>query len=56
MDEKNLPLLNDRLKVLGWTPEATAARLGERSDRLLIFRPLQQPQEDTLALPDAAKN
>jgi hypothetical protein len=56
MDEKNLPLLNDRLQDLGWTPQATAARLGERSDRLLIFRPSQPPQLDTPTLPDAAKN
>ena len=56
MDEKNLPLLDDRLKALGWTPEATAARLGERSDRLLIFRPSQPPQNETPTLPDAAKN
>ena len=46
----------DRLKALGWTPEATAARLGERSDRLLIFRPSQPPQNDTPTLPDAVKN
>jgi hypothetical protein len=56
VDEKNLPLLDDRLKVLGWTPTATAARLGERSDRLMIFRPFQPPQDNTLPLPDAAKN
>jgi hypothetical protein len=39
MDEKNRPLLADRLAALGWTPEATAARLGDRSDRILIYRP-----------------
>jgi hypothetical protein len=56
MDEKNMPLLNDRLQDLGWTPQATAARLGDRSDRLLIFRPSQPLQLDTPSLPDAAKN
>jgi hypothetical protein len=56
MDEKNLSLMNDRLKALGWTREATAARLGERSDRLLIFRPLPPPPDDTPTLPDAASN
>jgi hypothetical protein len=56
MDEKNLSLLNNRLQDLGWTPEATAARLGERSDRLLIFRPSQPLQHDTPPLPAAAKN
>ena len=56
MDEKNLPLLDDRLQALGWTLEATAARLGERSDRLLIFRPSQPHPIDTPTLPDAAKN
>ena len=55
MDEKNLPLLEDRLQDLGWTLEATAARLGERSDRLMIFRPAQ-PIQDTPALPEPAKN
>ena len=56
MDEKNLPLLNDRLQALGWTPEASAARLGERSDRLLIFRPSQPHQNDTPTQPDAASH
>jgi hypothetical protein len=56
MDEKNLPLLDDRLQALGWTLEATAARLGERSDRLLIFRPSQPHQNDTPTQPDAASN
>jgi hypothetical protein len=55
MDEKNLPLLEDRLQAWGWTLEATAARLGERSDRLMIFRP-SQPTQDTPALPEPAKN
>jgi hypothetical protein len=55
MDEKNLPLLEDRLQAWGWTLEATAARLGERSDRLMIFRPAQ-PTQDTSALPEPAKN
>ena len=39
IDEKNQALLADRLTALGWTPEATAARLGDRSDRILILRP-----------------
>jgi 4-amino-4-deoxy-L-arabinose transferase-like glycosyltransferase len=56
MDEKNLPLLSDRLQDLGWTPEATAARLGERSDRLLIFRPSQPLQNNAAPTTDAAKN
>ena len=56
MDEKNLSLMNDRLQALGWTLEATAARLGERSDRLLIFRPLPPPQNNTPNLPDAASD
>jgi hypothetical protein len=56
MDEKNLPLLSDRLQALGWTREATAARLGERSDRLLIFRPLPPPPDNTPTLPDAASH
>jgi hypothetical protein len=56
MDEKNLPLLDDRLKALGWTLEGTAARLGERSDRLLIFRPSQPQQPDTPTQPAAASN
>jgi hypothetical protein len=55
IDEKNLPLLADRLEDLGWVPEATADRLGVRSDRLLIFRPLH-PIQDSPLLPDAAKN
>jgi hypothetical protein len=49
MDEKNQALLADRLKALGWTLEATAARLGDRSDRILIFRP-----STPLTLPPAA--
>ena len=56
MDEKNLPLLDDRLQALGWTLEATAARLGERSDRLLIFRPSQPHPIDTPPQPDAASH
>jgi hypothetical protein len=56
MDEKNLPLLSDRLQDLGWTAEATAARLGERSDRLLIFRPSQPLQNNAAPTTDAAKN
>jgi 4-amino-4-deoxy-L-arabinose transferase-like glycosyltransferase len=56
MDEKNLPLLADRIDALGWIPEATAARLGDRSDRLLIFRAKHQTQDHVQALPDAAKN
>ncbi|MEY3613761.1 MAG: hypothetical protein RJB14_3483 [Pseudomonadota bacterium] len=55
MDEKNLPLLEDRLQAWGWTLEATAARLGERSDRLMIFRPAQ-PTPVTPDLPEPAKN
>jgi hypothetical protein len=55
MDEKNLSLLEDRLQAWGWMLEATAARLGERSDRLMIFRPAQ-PTQDTPALPEPAKN
>jgi hypothetical protein len=56
MDEKNLPLLGDRLGALGWTPEATADRLGERSDRLLIFRAKNPAPDHTTTLPEAAKN
>ncbi len=56
MDEKNLPLLEDRLQAWGWTHEATAARLGERSDRLLIFRPAQALEHEVPDLSDTAKN
>lgn len=49
VDEKNLPLLAERLRALGWTQQASAARLGERSDRLWIYRPtraLESPASD----------
>lgn len=53
MDEKNQPLLDERLKAMGWTLEATAARLGDRSDRILIYRP-SNPTKD--ASPTMAPN
>ena len=56
MDEKNLSLLANRLDALGWTPEATVERLGDRSDRLLIFRAKHQTQDHAQAMPDAAKH
>jgi hypothetical protein len=52
MDEKNRPLLADRLAALGWTPEATAARLGDRSDRILIYRPTTPIKDQPPAQPD----
>jgi hypothetical protein len=43
MDERNLPLLEDKLKAWGWTQEAKAQRLGDRSESLLVFRPTLDP-------------
>ena len=43
MDERNLPLLEDKLKAWGWTQEAKAQRLGDRSESLLVFRPTLAP-------------
>ena len=56
MDEKNLPLMAERLRALGWVQTATAARLGDRSDRLLIFSPDHSLQNNTPTPPNAAKN
>jgi hypothetical protein len=39
IDERNLPLLEDKLKAWGWTQAAKAQRLGDRSESLLIFQP-----------------
>jgi hypothetical protein len=38
LDERNLPLLEDKLKAWGWTQEAKAQRLGDRSESLLVYR------------------
>jgi hypothetical protein len=43
MDEKNLPLMNDKLKSLGWTPVSKAYRLGDRNESILVFRPITAP-------------
>ena len=56
MDEKSLPLMSERLRTLGWFQTATAARLGDRSDRLLIFGPSQSNQNNTSTTPDTVKN
>jgi 4-amino-4-deoxy-L-arabinose transferase-like glycosyltransferase len=56
MDEKNLPLLAERLRTLGWTQQARAARLGERSDRLLIYRPTRALETPATDLADTASN
>jgi len=45
--ERNLPLLEDKVKAWGWIQEARAQRLDDRSDSLLIFRPLNRPPQDT---------
>jgi hypothetical protein len=47
MDEKNLPLMNNKLKSLGWTPVSKAYRLGDRNESILIFRPLTEPVTPT---------
>ena len=47
MDEKNLPLMNDKLKSLGWTPVSKAYRLGDRNESILVFRPLTAPTTPT---------
>jgi 4-amino-4-deoxy-L-arabinose transferase-like glycosyltransferase len=39
MDERNLPLLSDKLQTWGWAQTGKAQRLGDRSESLLIFRP-----------------
>ncbi len=56
MDEKNLPLLAERVRTLGWTQQASAARLGERSDRLLIYRPTRALETPATDLADTASN
>ena len=56
MDEKNLPLLAERLRALGWTQQASAARLGERSDRLLIYGPTGAPETPATDLPHTASD
>ncbi len=56
MDEKNLPLLADRLRAWGWTQQASAARLGERSDRLLIYRPTKALETPATDSPDTASD
>ena len=48
MDEKNLPLMNNKLKSLGWTPASKAYRLGDRNESILVFRPLTAPITPTL--------
>jgi 4-amino-4-deoxy-L-arabinose transferase-like glycosyltransferase len=47
MDEKNLPLMNNKLKSLGWTPVSKAYRFGDRNESILVFRPLTAPQTNT---------
>lgn len=47
MDERNLPLLEDKVKAWGWIQEGRAQRLDDRSDSLLIFRPLNRNPRDT---------
>jgi hypothetical protein len=50
MDERNLPLLEDKVKAWGWTLEARAQRLDDRSESLLIFRPLHPKPRDASTL------
>lgn len=47
MDERNLPLLEDKVKAWGWVLEARAQRLDDRSESLLVFRPLKPQPRDT---------
>lgn len=56
MDEKNRPLMAERLRALGWEQAAIAARLGERSDRLLIFRPAPESRDSSPTPTNAASN
>ena len=54
IDERNLPLLEDKLTAWGWVRAAKAQRLGDRSESLLIFRPhpdkLSQVPSETAAV------
>ena len=51
MDEKNLPLLSDKINKLGWDPVVTVQRPADRNERILVFRSAKEQSPDALGLP-----
>ena len=49
MDEKNLPLMSEKIERMGWTPHAKAQRPADKDEHILIFRAATPPPTPLVA-------
>lgn len=54
IDQKNLPLMAEKIKTLGWEQAATAQRPSDSNESILIFRPAQERSDGSLSGPPSA--
>ena len=52
IDEKNLPLMAEKIKTLGWAQTGTAQRPSDSNESILIFGPAEKRNDVTLVSPD----